>query len=77
MARLHRHPNLLFGQRVREFRARTGLTQAELGSAAGLHRTYVGGVERGERNVSLMNILRLARALRCDPSDLVTGLPEP
>ena len=72
-----RHPNRLFGERVRALRAVTGLTQEELGAAAGLHRTYIGGVERGERNVSLMNILRLATALRVDPAELVTGLPGP
>jgi transcriptional regulator with XRE-family HTH domain len=77
MATVHRHPNLLFGERVRAFRSRLGLTQEELGAAAGLHRTYVGGVERGERNVSLMNILRLAKALKVDPADLVTTLPDP
>jgi transcriptional regulator with XRE-family HTH domain len=77
MARPLRHPNQLFGERVRSFRARIGLTQEQLGAAAGLHRTYVGGVERGERNVSLMNILRLAVALQVDPGDLVTGLPGP
>jgi transcriptional regulator with XRE-family HTH domain len=76
MARPPRHPNQLFGERVRALRSRTGLTQEELGAAAGLHRTYVGGVERGERNVSLVNILRLAAALRVDPAELVSGLPD-
>jgi transcriptional regulator with XRE-family HTH domain len=73
----HPRPNQLFGERVRGFRARIGLTQEQLGRAAGMHRTYIGGVERGERNVSLHNILKLATALRVDASDLVTGLPGP
>lgn len=77
MAPSLRHPNRLFGQRVRALRAAAGLTQEELGTAAGLHRTYIGGVERGERNVSLMNILRLADGLQVDPGELVTGLPGP
>lgn len=77
MARPQPRPNVLFGERVRQFRSRVGLTQEQLGRAAGLHRTYIGGVERGERNVSLHNILRLAGALRVDASELVTGLPAP
>ncbi|MDQ1438151.1 MAG: hypothetical protein QOK43_1780 [Acidimicrobiaceae bacterium] len=77
MVRLQPRPNRLFGERVRAFRSRTGLTQEQLGRASGLHRTYIGGVERGERNVSLMNILKLASALRVDAADLVTGLPAP
>jgi transcriptional regulator with XRE-family HTH domain len=77
MVRVQRHPNLQFGERVRAFRSRLGLTQEQLGAAAGLHRTYVGGVERGERNVSLMNILKLAKALQVDPAELVTALPDP
>ena len=45
-----------------------------LAERAGLHFTYVSSVERGERNVSLENIVRLAHALEVDPADLVTGL---
>lgn len=52
-----------FGSRVRAERARRGLSQQELAVIADLHRTYIGGVERGERNISLLNLLRLARAL--------------
>lgn len=77
MARPQPRPNVLFGERVRSIRSRVGLTQEELGRVAGLHRTYIGGVERGERNVSLANILKLAGALRVDAGDLVTGLPAP
>lgn len=57
---------LLFGQRLRELRQKQGLSQEELGFRAGLHRTYVGGIERGERNVTLKNIQRLADALGVD-----------
>ena len=51
-----------------------GLSQEKLAAKAGLHRAYVGRVERGEQNISLDNILRLAVALDVDPSELVRGL---
>jgi transcriptional regulator with XRE-family HTH domain len=59
-----------FGRRLRELRRERGLSQEELAFRAGLHRTYVSSAERGERNVSLINIERLARALEIDMSDL-------
>ncbi len=52
-----------FGRRVRELRKKKGMSQEELALEAGLDRSYVGGVERGERNISLVNIEKLARAL--------------
>lgn len=51
-----------FGTRVREFRRRAGLSQEEFASRCGLDRTYIGGIERGERNVSLRNIEVIANA---------------
>jgi transcriptional regulator with XRE-family HTH domain len=50
------------------------MSQERLAEEASLHRTYVGSVERGERNVALRNILRLARALSVAPSDLLRGM---
>jgi transcriptional regulator with XRE-family HTH domain len=64
-----------FGRVVRERRASLGLSQEELADRAGLHRTYVGSIERGERNPSLLNIARLALALRVKPSDLMPEVP--
>jgi transcriptional regulator with XRE-family HTH domain len=58
------------GSRIRERRQSRGLTQAELGARCGLHRTFVGSVERGERNVSVLNLRRLARVLRVPAADL-------
>jgi transcriptional regulator with XRE-family HTH domain len=59
-----------FGACVRAERERLGVSQEELADLAGLHRTYLGGVERGERNVGLLNVLRIARALGVAPSAL-------
>jgi transcriptional regulator with XRE-family HTH domain len=63
-----------FGKNVRILREALGISQEELGYRAGLHRTYIGSVERGERNVSLVNICKLAAALECEPDALLTGL---
>ena len=53
----------VFGRRVRELRTERGLSQEALALACDLDRTYVGGIERGERNVSLINIQKIATAL--------------
>ncbi len=52
-----------FGDRVRELRQEAGLSQEELAHKAGIHRTYLGGIERGERNPSLKNIAAITEAL--------------
>lgn len=59
------------GNNVRTFRKKTGISQEELGDLAGLDRTYIGGVERGERNISAMNIEKIARALKIKPEKLL------
>jgi len=59
------------GDRVREARQARKLTQSQLADACGLHRTFIGSVERGERNVSILNMRLIARALRVGFSDLV------
>jgi transcriptional regulator with XRE-family HTH domain len=56
---------------LREIRRRRGISQERLAELAGLHRTYVSGVERGERNISLLNIERLATAIGVAMSDLM------
>ena len=70
-----RPPLREFGDRVRVARLELGLSQEALAEAAGLHRTYIGTIERGERNPALLNILRLATALDVDAAELVTHLP--
>jgi transcriptional regulator with XRE-family HTH domain len=59
-----------FGQRIRALRLAKGFTQESLAAAAGLHPTYIGGIERGERNVGLDNIIKLANALAIPPSEI-------
>jgi transcriptional regulator with XRE-family HTH domain len=63
-----------FGANVRYRREHLEMSQEELAVRAGLHRTYIGSVERGERNISLMNVLRIASALECNATDLVDGI---
>lgn len=62
------------GGRVRALRQERGLSQERLAHEAGLHRTYISQVERGDRNVAVLNLLRLSRALQVDPARLVAGL---
>lgn len=62
------------GDRVRERRVELGLSQEQLGERAGLHRNYISGIEQGRRNVAVVNIAKLAVALKRDPGDLLTGL---
>ena len=59
-----------FGERIRQLRLARNLTQEELAHLAGLHPTYIGGVERGERNVGFDNVLKIARALGQLPAAL-------
>lgn len=62
------------GRKIREQRIVIGLSQEELADASGLHRTYIGSIERGERNISLQNIVLIARALSVSPSTLLDGI---
>ena len=62
---------MVLGRKVRELRANLGLSQEKLADECDLHRTYIGSVERGERNVSLDNIVRIARALQTTASKLL------
>ena len=63
-----------FGARLRLMREAKGLSQEQLAELASLHRTYVGSVERGERNPTLLILFRLAGALKIPLSTLVEGL---
>lgn len=59
------------GDRVREARHRLGWTQAELAEKCALHRTFIGSVERGERNISILNLRHIAKILRLPLADLL------
>ena len=61
-----------FGRRVRYFRKLRNLSQDELAELCGLHRTYIGSVERGERNITLLNADKIANALSVNLAELVT-----
>ncbi|HSH59781.1 MAG TPA: helix-turn-helix transcriptional regulator [Acidimicrobiales bacterium] len=75
-----RQAQVEFGNRVRRFRQALssrlgrGVSQEDLAERSGLHRTYIGHIERGEVNLALYNILRIAAALEVDPASLVEGL---
>ena len=60
-----------FGGRVRDLRIAQGISQEVLAQKSGLHRTYIGGIERGERNISLVNIEKIAKALNLTLVDIV------
>jgi len=67
-------PKKTLGLNVRRLREAANYSQERLAELCGLHRTYIGAVERGERNVSLDNIVRIARALDVEPSELLRGI---
>lgn len=66
-----------FGQRVRERREAAGLSQEALAARSGIHWTFLGQVERGQRNLNLHNLLKIAQGLGIDPGELVEGLKPP
>ena len=67
-------PRIQFGRTVRKRRHALGLSQEALAEKAGLHWTYIGGIERGERNLGLLNLVKIARALGTTPARLVAGV---
>lgn len=64
-------PRVLFGRRVAYLRKQVGWSQEKLALESGLARSYLGGVERGQRNIALVNICRLAEALSVEPDELL------
>jgi transcriptional regulator with XRE-family HTH domain len=68
---VQRNPKEILAKNLRRIRNEAGLSQEELAYRAGLHRTYISSIERGQRNVSLENIFAIAKALKVEPADLV------
>ena len=65
---------LRFGKAVRNLRHQLGVSQEEFADICGLDRTYIGGMERGERNVALVNIEKIAKALKIPLPELFRGV---
>jgi len=61
----------IIGDNIRLFRKKAGLSQERLAELTNLHRTYIGSVERGERNISALNIAKIASALKVEPHVLL------
>lgn len=72
---MKRDPRVSVGKAVRGFRLKMGISQEELADRAALHRTYIGQVERGETNISLVNLVKIANALTVRPATLIDDLP--
>ena len=67
-------PRTVFGKRLKELREQGGLSQEKLAELANLHRNYVGVIERGQQNISLVNIVKLAHGLKVRPAKLMDTL---
>jgi transcriptional regulator with XRE-family HTH domain len=65
----------ILGDRLREARKARGWTQEEFADASGIDRSYAGGIERGERNITFTILCQLCTALECDVATLTKGLP--
>lgn len=63
------------GRRIREMRKRMGFTQEQLAGEAELDRSYVGGIERGQRNITFTVLCQIAKALNVDIASITSGLP--
>ncbi|WP_413165136.1 helix-turn-helix domain-containing protein [Capilliphycus salinus ALCB114379] len=71
---MNNQPRKKLGNNIRKLRIQQGLSQEQLAEKADLHRTYIGAIERGERNVSLDNIVAIAHALGVSASQLLDGV---
>lgn len=66
-----KHPALIkIGKKIRDLRKDKGFSQESFADEVGVDRTYMGGIERGERNISAINIIRIARALKVEVGEL-------
>ena len=65
---------IMLGRTIRKLRNKLGISQEELAYRACIYRTYMGDVERGERNIAVLNIIKVAKALKVKPSVLLEEL---
>lgn len=66
-----KHSNLIkVGKTIRQLREECGFSQEEFAAEVGIDRSYMGGIERGERNVATLNLIRIAKALKVEVGDL-------
>lgn len=68
-------PQKIFGKRLKELRTARGISQEKLAEMGGVHRNFVGLAERGEQNISLLNLTKLAHALKVRPAELIRDIP--
>ena len=70
-----KHPSLLkLGMRIRELRKSQGFSQENFAAEVGLDRTYMGSLERGERNVAALNLIRIAKCLKIEVGELFPAI---
>jgi len=72
-----RNISVVIGRKIRVERVKQGISQEKLAEMSGLHRTYIGMVERGEKNITLLNYVRIASALNVPLHELTLGLSLP
>ena len=65
---------VILGKRIREFRSKKGFSQESFADHCGLHRTYMGGIERGERNLTIQTVLTISKGLDLTMSELLSGI---
>ena len=71
MANLNKQYLIFLGKKIRAEREKLGISQEKLGELAKVHRTYVGMIERGEKNITLSNLIKFAKALKLNVKDLI------
>lgn len=71
MSNMSENLNIIVARNVRKIRKEKGISQEQLAIMCGLHRTYIGSVERGERNLTLVSLQRIATALGAKPEELL------
>ena len=71
MTDLNRQFLIFLGRKIRTEREKRGVSQEQFGELAGFHRTYVGMIERGEKNITIFNLRKLAQALKLQVRDLI------